>query len=403
MFGVKHILRIQALCVMTLVMALFVPVHASGQELRVSLLTCEPFDRIYSLYGHTGLRITDPIRGYDIVANWGIFNMRQKFFALRFTLGLTDYSMDIETWDEFAYRYRYYGCGIYEQVLNLTPEEKQRLLEAVLENYKEENRQYRYNYFFDNCTTRVRDIIEASISGTVSMPPPAKRQSFRSLIHEWNAAHPWYRWGNDFLLGFKADRIATQREAEFLPFNLSHDFAHATIHDTSGTRPLVSDSVWAMPSLYSPGELSTLDTILSPTGVAMAYVVLFIVIVLIETRLHRRLWGLDILMLTLTGVMGLLLFAMLFSQHPTVSLNAQILVFNPLNLLFLRPIYRSLRRGEMSIHLMILEFLLGVGIVLGMAVQHFAEGVMTLALFLLITYMRHNGPKKYGKKQIKQA
>ncbi len=384
---------------MTLVMALFLPVHASGQETRVALLTCEPFDRIYSLYGHTGLRITNPTLGYDVVANWGIFNMRQKFFALRFTLGLTDYSMDIETWEDFSRRYQYYGCGIYEQVLNLTPEEVNRLLALVSENYKEENRQYRYNYFFDNCTTRVRDIIEASIAGTVTLPPQEHHLSFRDLIHQWNTTHPWYRWGNDFLLGFRADRIATQQEAEFLPFNLSHDFQDATINDSTASRPLVSHGAWALPSVYDQGHLTTFDSIFSPTGVALAYVVIFVIIVLIEMRIHRKLWGLDVVMLTITGVMGLLLFAMLFSQHPTVSLNAQILVFNPLNLLFLRPIYRSLKRGEQSTHLTILEFLLGIGLVLGMSLQHFAEGVMTLALFLLITYMRHNGPKKNEKKQ----
>ncbi len=384
-------------------MALFVPIHANAQELRVSLLTCEPFGRIYSLYGHTGLRITDPVRGYDIVANWGIFDMKQKFFAIRFALGLTDYSMDIETWDDFSRRYRYYGCGIYEQTLDLTPEESQRLLDAVLENYKEENRRYRYNCIYDNCTTRVRDIIEACLTGTLSIPPPTRRQSFRSLIHEWNTTHLWARWGNDFLLGVKADRLATQHEAEFLPFNLSHDFSHATIHDPSGERPLVKDSTWAVFSVYRPGTLSTLDRLTSPTAVALAYVVIFIIILFIEKRTHRRLWQLDIVMLTITGVMGLLLFAMFFSYHPTVRLNAQILVFNPLNLLFLRPIGRSLRRGEQSTHLMVLEFLLGIGLVLGMSLQHFAEGVMTLALFLLITYMRHNGPKKYEKNPIKQS
>ncbi len=416
----KHSLFHHLVVVVFLLVMSILPmrVWAQGRELRfltehfsdsavvaatqVSLITCEPFDRIYSLYGHTGLRIYDKATGLDLLANWGIFDMQQKMFAIRFALGLTDYSMDIEQWEDFCARYRWYGSGIYEQVLNLRNDEKQRLIFAVLENFKEENRHYRYNVFYDNCTTRVRDIIEQSIDGQIVYPRHKTNESFRELLHEWNASHLWARWGNDYLLGIKADRKTTPREAQFLPFNLSHDFANAEIRDSLSERRLVTDSLWATYSVYKPKELSFMDEfVLSPTGVSMAYVLIFVIVVMLERRRKKRLWQLDVAMLTITGVMGLLLFAMFFSQHPTVRLNAQILIFNPLSLVFLRPITRSLRRGEQSPYLLILAFLMGIGVVLGMTLQHFAEGVMTLALFLLLTYTRQAGKKKNEKKELK--
>ncbi len=370
------------------------------RAMTVSVVSCEPFGEVYSLYGHTGLRLSCPVYGVDLLANWGIFNMRQRLFALHFALGLTDYSMDIERWDYFCARYDYYGCGIYEQELSLTFAEKWRLVTAVVDNYREENRVYRYNYFFDNCTTRVRDIVEGSITGDVTYLDRERRESFRELIHEWNDTHRWARWGNDYLLGYQADRYATSREAQFLPFNLSDALAEAMVRDEAGSRPLVRDSHWVLSPRYDKGELSVLDEyVLSPTGIAMMYILIFVIILCIERRYHRRLWAIDIVMLIVTGAMGLLLFFMLFSQHPTVQLNGQLLVFNPLSLALAYPIYKSFRRGERSICLVIIALLLGVGIVIGMSLQHYAEGVMPLALFLLITYTRHLGVAKNEKKK----
>ncbi len=373
---------------------------AAIARMQVSLVTCEPFDRIYSLYGHTGLRIVDPATHTDLLANWGIFDMRQRNFALRFTLGLTDYCMDIERWGDFCRRYQSYGCGIFEQVLDLSWEEKLRLCQLVDTNFLPENRYYRYNVLYDNCTTRVRDIIEQSVtSGHITYVPSTKKQSYRDLIHAWNGHHPWQRCGIDLLMGFPCDHIVDTRQAQFLPFTLSGDFASATITDSLGTRPLVKAARWVLPQRYAQAELSFVEeNVLSPIGAAMAYVLIFIIIVMIETKRQRRLWQFDVVVLSVTGLIGVFLFVMLFSKHPTVSLNAQILIFNPLSLVFLLPIARALRRGRQSILLLIIAFLTGIGILLGFTIQHFAEGVMTLALFLLLTYLRNFRLKKNEKK-----
>lgn len=368
----------------------------SLDSVEISLVTCEPYDRVYSLYGHTGLRIHDKARGDDALVNWGIFDLRKRFFVLRFTFGLTDYKMEIELWEEFCWRYQSYGSGVQEQVLNLNADEKMRLIAAVSENYKPENKYYRYNYFYDNCTTRVRDIIEASIDGKIVYGQPDSRKSFRELIHEWNGGHLWARWGNDFLLGVKADRKTTREESQFLPRMLSDDFSTARIvTDGKADRQLVKATRWAVPPMYVNSTGTFADNwLLRPLSVAVAYLLVLLAVIFAEHRRKRRLWQFDVFVLAVTGVMGLVLLAMVFSQHPTVSLNFQILVFNPLSLVFLKPITKSLRQGKRSPWLMWLAVMTAVGIVLGVFFQHYAEGVVLLALFLLETYMRKTGLAK---------
>ena len=365
-------------------------------DVEVSLVTCEPYNRVYSLYGHTGLRIHDRARGLDILANWGIFELKKRFFILRFTFGLTDYKMEIEPWQGFCDRYLSYGSGVQEQVLNLNPDEKQRLIAAVRENYKPENRYYRYNYFYDNCTTRVRDIIEESVDGKIVYPETDDPKSFRELVHDWNGDHLWARWGNDFLLGVKADSKTTSKEAHFLPYMLFRDFGAAHIVSKGkADRRLVLTTRWAVPSMHVREAGNILDNwLLRPMSAAAALCLVLLAVLLVERKRGRRLWQFDFAMLLTTGMMGLVLLAMVFSQHPTVSLNFQILVFNPLSLVFIVPITKSLRRGKPSPYLRILAWMTAVGILLGAFFQSFAEGVMLLAIVLLETYSRKTGLSK---------
>lgn len=372
---------------------------ASMAGTEISLVTCEPFSKIYSLYGHTGIRVHDSARGIDILANWGIFEMRKKYFMVRFTFGLTDYKMEIEPWDGFCGRYLSYGSGVQEQVLNLTNTEKAKLIAAIMENYKPENRYYRYNYFYDNCTTRVRDIIEQSIDGDIKYPISKDPKSFRELIHEYNEDHLWARWGNDLLLGVKADKKTTNEEAHFLPYNLFRDFGAAKIYKSGKeTRVLVKETRWAVPPMYVKGTNDFLDYLLSPIGVVLLYFLVYKIIIGIEKKRNIRIWQFDSFVLLFTGIIGLVLFAMIFSQHPTVSLNFQILIFNPLSLVMLWPIIKSLRRGEPSRLLYSLGIMVAIGILLGVFFQKFADGVIPLALFLLTTYARGAGLTKNEKK-----
>ena len=146
----------------------------TNDSVRISLLTCAPGEEIYSLFGHTAIRYEEPAKGIDYVFNYGLFSFNTPNFILRFALGETDYILGVTSYDRFAAEYDYEERSVWQQTLNLLPEEKGKLLYLLEENCRPENRTYRYNFFYDNCATRPRDKIEekAMIFQTETTPNP---------------------------------------------------------------------------------------------------------------------------------------------------------------------------------------------------------------------------------------
>ena len=137
-------------------------------SVEISLLTCQPHDEVYSLYGHTAIRYHEFTKGgIDAAFNYGVFNYDAPFFVVRFVFGLTDYELGAYPTQLFQKEYRHFGSMVTEQVLNLTNDEKLTLRMALVENLRPTNKVYRYNYFYNNCTTKARDIIEQHIRGKV--------------------------------------------------------------------------------------------------------------------------------------------------------------------------------------------------------------------------------------------
>ena len=349
-------------------------------DVEVSLLTCGPGKEVWSLYGHTAIRICDK-GGEDLVINYGMFSFRQRFFMLRFVFGLTDYQMGITSYPDFIAEYQREGRWVKQQVLNLTREDKARIIEAIWENYLPENREYRYNYFYDNCTTRARDILIQNMREKVSFQDsPEKGKSFREMIHTYNSNHPWARLGNDLLLGWKADAKTTKAEQQFLPENLMEDFDVATITGKDGkTEKLVGSTRYLLPIDKTN---SNLDFVLTPSDCALLLLITTIIICAFEWKRKKIFWAYDALLLTMDGLAGLILFAMVFSQHPTVSLNLQILLLCPLSLFFAIPVARKLRKERLHWYLTAFKYLIAIAII-GYAFQKYDESVLVLALILL--------------------
>lgn len=366
----------------------------------ISLITCEPHQLIYALYGHTGIRIHDRISGEDVLANWGIFDQRKSFFVLRFAFGLTDYRMEIEAWKDFVERYNYYHCGIREQLLNLTNKEKRQIMQAIFTNYLPENRYYRYNYFYDNCTTRARNIIVDNIDGRISYNNnPSVRTSYREEIHQWNENHRWARWGNDFLLGIGSDRETTRTQQQFLPDTLRVDFNNAVITENDRQRKLVSKEYWVTPSQYDYDNKDSLESFFEPHIPAIGLFLMLIIVVLLEHYLTlRRIWQFDAFLLLLSGIPSFVLLMMIFSQHPTVRLNFQILVFNPLALFFGWKIIKSLRNNKRHKMMYVIAACAALGYVASFW-QTFAAGVELLACTLMIRFMSSSGLKENNEKE----
>lgn len=353
-----------------------------ADSIRVSLLTCSPHDEIYSLYGHTAIRYEDKASKTDIVVNYGMFSFKKPFFVARFVLGLTDYEMGIQDFNDFCYEYQYFGSQVTQQEINLTPEEKGQLLKALQDNYANA-RVYRYNYFYNNCTTKARDIILKSINGKIEYKNTIdKSVSFRDLIHGCNANYSWASFGNDLLLGFKADMQTTREEQQFLPDNLMRDFDQAKIVSADGSaRPLVKNT-----EIIVKGNDHAIagKTKVTPQFVFITLLLLIAAIVVAEFKTKKRFLWVDISLLLASGLSGLILFVMLFSEHPTTSTNLQIFILCPLNLYWAIYIIKN-KRNERKLRKAwtFLSIMLCIGLS-GRLIQVYAEGMPLLALSLLL-------------------
>lgn len=352
-------------------------------SVEVSLLTCAPHEEVYSLYGHTALRWHDLHTGDDLAFNWGIFNFKKPFFVVRFVFGLTDYELGITPFEPFAAYYRRWGAMVTEQVLNLTSAEKSRLQKLLADNYLPENRVYRYNYFYDNCSTRPRDIIERCLDGKVEYKQRQDYElTFRQMIHEKTKHHEWATEGNDLLLGLRADLKTSRQEQEFLPENLLYDFDRAQIRGNDGAvRPLVVNRRMAV----QPGvQVIERDFVMSPIEVGVALLIVSLLVFAVEWRRRHTFIIWDVVLMALTGLAGCMLFVMLFSQHPCTTTNLQVLLLNPLHLFFIPSVVRRRPTRYWKALLFMTSLLL-----IGAFFQRYAVLTPFLALCLLTRYWIH--------------
>ena len=359
---------------------------ASGNDsIRLSLLTCAPGEEIYSLFGHTAIRYEDPANGIDAVFNYGLFSFNTPNFIFRFSLGETDYQLGATDYAHFAAEYAFDGRSVWQQTLNLSKEEKAELIRLLQENYRPENRVYRYNFFYDNCATRPRDKIEESIIGKVIYPSESQdgSRSFRDIVHQYCKGHPWARFGIDLCIGSEADRPITQRQMMFAPFYLMDAFAGAQIANDSIQRPLVSDKALIVDAVSDEEEGGWMPT---PLQCSLLLFILTAAATIYSLRKRTGLWGVDLVLFGTAGIVGCVLaFLALFSEHPAVSSNFLLLVFHPGQLLFLPYIIYCVRKGKKCWYLTLNLIVLTLFIVLFPLIpQRFDFAVVPLALCLLI-------------------
>ena len=361
----------------------------STDSIRFSLLTCAPGTEIYSLFGHTAIRYENYTRRIDVVFNYGMFSFNTPNFIFRFVAGETDYQLGITPYSYFEAEYAMRGSSVYQQVLNLTQSEKERLLTILENNYLPENRIYRYNYFYDNCTTRARDKIEECIEGKVVYPDSLSSKSYRSIVHEFTAGSPWDEFGIDLCLGAEADKEINKRQQMFSPFYMKYYASNAYIVDAGGTRrPLILDEtkiVDVEPEDVQPGF------ILSPLMCGALFLALCVVMAWGQWKTQRIWWGWDIVLYGLQGLAGCIIaFLFFFSVHPTVGSNWLLILFNPIPLLYLPfMVYKAVKRKKDYYHVGNMVYLTLFITILPFCGQEFNLTVLPLALGLLVTSASH--------------
>ena len=219
----KILLRVFFICILALQ---HISTFAQDtSRMRISLLTVTPGEELYSIFGHSALRVIDSNSVTDIAFNYGTFNFDDKDFYLKFLRGRLNYYLNADNFEDFKYANQADNRGITEQVLNFSAAEKINIRHALIENLKEEKKYYLYNFFLDNCTTRLRDIIVKNHAPAPALPSVMPAGStFRDGLHKYQdlSDRPWTKLGMDFLLGTPADEVMSPAQQEYLPDNLMY-------------------------------------------------------------------------------------------------------------------------------------------------------------------------------------
>jgi hypothetical protein len=296
--------------------SLFAQERKDSCTLEISLLTCSPGVELFSIFGHTAIRVLDSTRGMDIVFNYGTFDDTDPLFYAHFTRGIMNYSLSAETFDNFMVEYQMEHRSVTAQILNLNCNEKVNLYEALRKNTLDENRIYQYRFHTDNCTTRAGKIIEANTASPFTykniLPEPGP--TFRDMIFEYlNPRHQyWSRFGIDLCLGMNLDVKPTNVQAiHFLPDYLFRGMDNAW----NGTQPMVRGKQII---IHFP-ETAPENNLLTPMFV---FTSLFVIsLALYFSKRKKGLFIFDIVFFTVIGLCGLLITCLWLGRVDDVCRN----------------------------------------------------------------------------------
>lgn len=363
-------------------------VTTAASPVYISLLTCSPGTEPYTLFGHTAIHIRcDTLRGFDYVFNYGLFNYSSDNFILRFVKGETDYELGAEPTDFFMSRYVDEGHTVWEQELNLTADEKERLFGLIMWNARPENKTYRYNFLYDNCTTRAREALKRALDEVrVAYPRNEERLTFRDIIHQYTARSPWVEFGIDLVLGCEIDGVLSERDKMFVPLRYHDLVAGARLEQEDGeSKPLMKEETVyepVVPLVDAPAWPFT------PMQVMSLLLLLTVVVTFVDWRRKKVSWWLDIALVGVQGVAGLLVaFLFFLSEHPAVGTNWLIVLVNPLAFVLMvswmkLPCFRSgLRRSFEYVNLAAITFTL---LLFVLPLQQLPWALLPLVLSLLL-------------------
>jgi hypothetical protein len=298
------------------------------QDTSVYLITCGPGAETYSHYGHSALRVIIPERKSDLVYNWGVFDFSTPHFAYRFARGRLEYMLDKDTFKRFLQSYFYEKRWVEVQKINLEPGEIKILLDLISENLKPENRKYRYDFFYDDCSTRIRDLLEKAIGRNLIYAPsgPDEKLTFRFLTGKYQRPYPWLNFGIDLLMGTPSDKKASYRDMMFLPIEMQTELSEA----------LISRNGKMIPLLSNPETILDFNTpVIKPnffTTPVFIFTLLCVVLIIFYSMVKNRrtIKTADIIIFAVySSLVILMLFTNFITDHQQMKKNLSLLWLSP--------------------------------------------------------------------------
>ena len=313
------------------------PILSNSAE--ISLLTCSPGAELYSLFGHSAMRVHDPEQGIDVVFNYGTFSFDEDFY-FNFAMGRLNYKLSVSQMDRFVSAYAREGRGFIEQTLSLDSTQRQTVFEFLNWNYQPENRSYLYDFFYDNCSSILRDVLDDNLGEAIVWADLKEEDdpSFRNIIDRYLIYHPWGDFGIDLGLGLPCDKVPSSREYMFLPDKLMEAYDHAEINGM----PLVEEER----VLLEPAGLNLVHSLTDPVPLFWMFFGLIALITALGWRKRKRWIAIDCLLLFIYGAVGALIFFLWFiTDHTATANNFNMLWAWPISILMIPLIFvQTIRR-----------------------------------------------------------
>jgi hypothetical protein len=357
-----------------------------SSEAEISVLTIGAGASLNDAFGHSGFRVKDKVKGIDLVFNYGVYDFQAENFYLKFAQGKLDYLIGLNYYEDFFESYIAQNRTIQEQLLRLSFEEKQSLFDYLINNMKPENRRYLYDFFYDNCATKITDVLQIVTINEIVFHNSKnyKAKTFRTLIHENLNRNSWGCFGIDLALGSVIDKKATANQHMFLPKNIYTFYEDATVGN--GVKKLVKESKLLYKKRDSKEPSNFVTSPLMVFGV-IGFFILFITYK--DFKKKRQSTWLDVTLFIITGVLGILILLLWFAtDHTGTHQNYNLLWAFAFNIFVLKQFFKEkpstwfvkyLKLLVIMLCLLTLHWLIGV--------QVFAIGLIPLLIAIFIRYI----------------
>jgi len=294
-----------------------------SKKSEISVLTCSPGNELYAAFGHSAIRVLDIENNIDWVFNYGTFDFKTPNFYGKFIKGQLNYILSIESFKSFESSYNQDKRYVSEQVLNLDSLKKQQLFDFLIWNAKDENKYYLYDFFWDNCATRIRDVLTKIYGDSLIYPVKEYNISFRDMIDSYLKDSPWTHFGINIALGLPADSLVNTYYVQFLPDYMDTVFTNCYLKNETPI-PLVKERNVLVNSEipYNQG----IEKYLNPKSVFWFLFILFGLLTFYEFKKKKRFYAIDTILLFIFGFIGLFVSFLWFgTEHRGANYNLNIM------------------------------------------------------------------------------
>ena len=351
----------------------------------ISVLSIGPGYLLNDSFGHSAIRVKDPLYNFDVVYDYGRYDFEAEGFYLDFAQGKLNYMIGRTEFEDFLSFYEYQNRRVQEQQLNLSTKQKTAFYYFLTENIKPKNQSYPYDFFYNNCATKITDAIESILEDQITYLPPStfEQDTFRNLIRSDLNQNSWGSLGIDVALGSKIDQLASVKEHLFLPKNLYLLLENAQIGSTD--LKIVKKSK----ILTSSSFVKTFEGFSSPLAILslIAFAILFVTFR--DHKKNKRSKWLDVSLFAFTGLIGLALLLLWFAtDHTATSDNYNLLWAFATNLLFIPSILKTRLNNRGIKYIVFLIILLALMLLHWMTgVQSFSIGLIPFLITIGVRYL----------------